>query len=205
MSGGSAFIAVASSTAITPGTDPMVWSLFASKGDTGDTGDPGPTGLTGVQGPQGATGATGPQGPAGPGGVAIGGGVLQNHTITTSCTNELQQGITVPATTSGGRIVVTGWIHITVTHTLTVQDRGFVYPSASSNTDCGASDTARSYWKVGAGQPTDSYDITVPIHQLFNVGTSAGTYTIYLNSKLDAAGGTNKGAAANIDLMFVPN
>ncbi|MGH7427462.1 MAG: hypothetical protein ACREJ4_03745 [Candidatus Methylomirabilaceae bacterium] len=56
---GETWIAVASSTGITPGTDVTKWSKLAAKGD------PGPTGPTGPAGPTGATGPTGPNGPAG--------------------------------------------------------------------------------------------------------------------------------------------
>jgi hypothetical protein len=204
---GSAFVARADSLATTPGTEPTIWSLFVSKGDKGDNGDTGATGLTGVQGPQGSTGATGPAGPTGPGGVAAGGGLLPNHAVSTACTNEFSQPIAVPATSGGGRIVVTGWMRIVVVHSIAVLDRGFVYPSASFGTDCGTTDTARSYWRVGMSSPADTYEITVPIHQVFNVGTSAATYTIYFNSRMlnPASGGSHTDAAANIDVMFVPN
>lgn len=206
---GSVFVATADNIAITPGTDPTFWSLFASKGDKGDkgdTGDPGPTGLTGVQGPQGATGPMGPQGPTGPGGEATGGGVVANKAVSTSCTNEFSQPLAVPSTSAGGRIIVTGWMRISIVHSALMLDRGYVYPSASSSTDCGSSDTARSYWRVGATAPVDTYEITVPIHQLFNVGTSAATYTIYFNTKLlNTSGGSHTDAAANVDLTFVPN
>ena len=205
VSGGSAFVATADSTAITPGTDPTFWSLFASKGDKGDTGDTGATGLTGAQGPQGSAGATGATGPVGPGGVATGGGILPNHAVSTSCSNEFSQPISVPATSAGGRLVVTGWMRIVIVHNAAVLDRGYVYPSASASADCGSSDTARSYWRVPSTAPADTYEITVPIHQLFNVGTSAATYTIYFNTRLPTAGGSHLGAAANVDLTFVPN
>ena len=98
-------------------------------------------------------------------------------------------------------------MRITVGHAAAVLDRGYVYPSASVGTDCGTSDTARSYWRVGINAPADTYEITVPIHQVFNVGTSAATYTIFFNSKMlnPSSGGSHTDNAANVDLTFVPN
>ena len=76
---GSSWLALAYSSAVTPGTDAAKWVLFASKGDTGLTGATGaqgvagPTGSQGIQGvagPAGATGATGPTGTTGATGAA---------------------------------------------------------------------------------------------------------------------------------------
>ena len=62
---GSVWLAIGTSTGVTPGTDLTKWLLWAAKGDTGSQGPQGPQGATGSQGPQGATGSQGPQGPQG--------------------------------------------------------------------------------------------------------------------------------------------
>ncbi len=70
---GSSYIAIASSTSMSPDANPAVWSLLASiggagpagaAGSDGATGPAGPIGFQGIQGPQGSPG-TGPQGPVG--------------------------------------------------------------------------------------------------------------------------------------------
>lgn len=62
---GSSYVAIASSTNITPGTDATYWSLLAQKGDTGAQGAAGAAGAQGPAGVQGAAGAQGPAGAAG--------------------------------------------------------------------------------------------------------------------------------------------
>lgn len=55
--GGSTWVALASSTAVTPGTNGAVWAQLAAEGATGAIGPAGP------EGPIGLTGATGAAGP----------------------------------------------------------------------------------------------------------------------------------------------
>ncbi|MBS1823429.1 MAG: collagen-like protein [Acidobacteria bacterium] len=77
---GSSYIATASNSNVTPGTDSSKWQLLAQagatgaigatgsqglKGDTGDAGPKGDTGATGSTGSQGAKGDTGATGAAG--------------------------------------------------------------------------------------------------------------------------------------------
>jgi hypothetical protein len=66
---GSSWIAVASSTNVTPGTDGTKWQLLAQAGAAGATGAAGSTGATGPTGTAGATGPTGPTGPQGTAGA----------------------------------------------------------------------------------------------------------------------------------------
>jgi len=202
---GSAYLALGDSV----GTDPVlvnasaVWALLASQGATGNPGARGADGAMGLQGLQGPTGSQGPQGPTGPAAISTGGGVIKNRAVSTYCTNELQQSITVTPAAPAGRLVVTGWMRITVAHTNTLLDRGSVYPSASNVTDCG-SDSGRSYWSVAASAPTDTYEITVPIHQVYSVNF-AGTYTIYFNTFKVNVNGAHTNNAMNVDVEFVPN
>jgi hypothetical protein len=67
--GGSSYIAVASSTGVTPGTDETKWLLIAAKGDTGAQGLQGIQGEQGIQGIQGEQGIQGLKGDTGEPGV----------------------------------------------------------------------------------------------------------------------------------------
>lgn len=70
---GSSWVALAGSTNVEPGTDPLTWALVAQVGATGPTGPTGPAGAAGAvgaTGPAGPAGATGPTGPTGPAGGA---------------------------------------------------------------------------------------------------------------------------------------
>ena len=67
--GGETWTALATSTIVTPGTDPTKWSKLAAKGDPGSTGAPGAPGPAGAAGATGATGAAGPMGETGAAGA----------------------------------------------------------------------------------------------------------------------------------------
>lgn len=58
---GSSYLALLSSTNVTPGTDGTKWALLSQKGDTGPTG---PAGADGATGPAGSAGSAGSPGPA---------------------------------------------------------------------------------------------------------------------------------------------
>ena len=231
--GGSSYVARRDSVGSVPGTNGD-WELFAAKGDPGKPGSGavvvdiapgGPCGARagaritdgsgvtsvicdGATGPVGPIGLTGPTGPAGPGGVMVGGGFTTGFVIPTTCQTHITQPITVPATPAGGKVVITGWMRVVVAHTVLTQDRGFVFMSPT-NGDCGtlpAADSSRSYWRVAGSEPTDAgYEIVVPIHTVFGIGASGGTFTFFGNVRKETGAGQHADVAANIDITFIPS
>ncbi|GAB2460479.1 hypothetical protein HD599_001190 [Conyzicola lurida] len=67
--GGGVYVAVAGSTAVTPGSDGTKWVQIAAPGAAGPQGIAGPRGLQGIQGATGAVGAAGADGATGAAGA----------------------------------------------------------------------------------------------------------------------------------------
>jgi hypothetical protein len=118
----------------------------------------------------------------------------------------MQVTLTVPAGSPAGRIVVSGWMRYVITHISGTADRTIIYVGTSPS-DCGASDSYRSYAAVPSAMPTASFEGMVPIQNQFLIPAGGGTFTFYLNTQripvISTSNASNfTDASANIEAVF---
>jgi len=105
---GSAYIAVAASTGVTPGTDSNKWSILSSKGDKGDTGTAGATGAKGDKGDKGDTGTAGVKGDTGTAGADGAPGIKWRKTYSATTDYVLHDAVTLNGTSYLALVASTG-------------------------------------------------------------------------------------------------
>jgi hypothetical protein len=132
--------------------------------------------------------------------VSNGGGASPGFAAGSSCANDVAFQVVVPAGSPAGRIVIDGWMHYTIAHTNGATDKTRIYVGTTS-TDCGSSDSFRSYAVVQSAEPTQTFEGMVPLQVQYTVAAGGGTFSFYVNTQ-KISGGTFTDSNVNVEGSF---